>query len=46
MMNLLVEEWGTTYETDLLKKIETGSDPASGSNFKGQKNVLNNTMVV
>lgn len=34
------------YETGLLKKTETESDRAFGSNFKGQRNVLDSTTVV
>ena len=50
MMNLLIEEPGSTYETGLLKQMETESDPTSRSRQRtedrGQWSVLNNTMVV
>lgn len=41
-----MKESGTTYETGLMKKIETESDQASGSNYKGQRHMLNNTIGV
>ena len=43
-MDLLVEEYSTLTKKKKKKKIETDSDQVSWFNYRGEENMLNNTM--